>query len=453
MNKVKKWFIGDYLEKTDDVFEKARIELVFAYSMFFLVLGIIFYINLIVHHLWLHVYVISIAVVSLSSVVLILKYKQNVRLAANWYVIQQFTVSISEMMLQNCRLNVAGGLFSISSVLFIFFIYGRRRGALISLPFILMFCLSVANEVSGYTLIHFDIQGQQLNDQPILNLMPFALNVFAIYKFMQVRSKAEAKIQSHQEEIELKNKEITDSIVYAQRIQKAILPSHRIVESYLPHSFVVFLPKDIVSGDFYWTEKKGDKVFFAVADCTGHGVPGAMVSVIGQNALNRVVNEFGFTEPAKILDKLNDLVEEAFAKSGSDVRDGMDIALCAYDARTMTLEYAGAHNPLYHITGNELKEYKASKQPIGRFETKIPFANNVIQVNKGDCVYVFSDGIADQFGGKDGKKFKYKRVKELLQSVSAGSHMEQKNSIISTFSEWKMKHEQVDDVCVFGVKF
>src|ERR1051326_3209793 len=451
MNAVKRWFIGDYLAKTDDVFERARIELVFAYSMFFLVLGIAFYINLIVHHMWVHVYLISVAVVSLSSVVFILKYRQDVRLAANWYFIQQLVVSLGESLLQNMRMTVAGGLFTMSSVLFLFFIFGRRRGFIYSLPFLVMFCLSIANEMTDYRFIHLDLESQKLSDQPILNLMPLALDVFVIYKFMSTRAGAEQQIQHQKSLLEEKNKEVTDSIVYAQRIQRAILPSHRLIENYLPHSFVVFFPKDIVSGDFYWTEKKGDTVYFAVADCTGHGVPGAMVSVIAQNALNRVVNEFGIQQPAAILDNLNELVEEAFAKSGTDVRDGMDIALCRYDASALRLEFAGANNPVYHISGSELKEIKGNKQPIGRFETKVPFSNHVLQLQRGDSVYVFSDGIADQFGGPDGKKFKYKRVKEMLMGVHGRPKSEQKNTVITAFSEWKGKHEQVDDVCIMGI--
>jgi serine phosphatase RsbU (regulator of sigma subunit) len=215
---------------------------------------------------------------------------------------------------------------------------------------------------------------------------------------------------------------------------------------------VVYLPKDIVSGDFYWVEKKGNKLFFAVADCTGHGVPGAMMSVIGQNALNRVVNEFGITKPSEMLDKLSMLVEEGFSKSGSDMRDGMDIALCALDTSANKLEYAGANNTLYVFSDDQLKEIKATKQPIGRFESKIPFVNHEVMVKTGDTVYLFSDGIADQFGGPDGKKYKYKRVKELLLQNNTKTHSEQKNNIITEFIKWKGQNEQIDDVCLMGIK-
>jgi serine phosphatase RsbU (regulator of sigma subunit) len=220
----------------------------------------------------------------------------------------------------------------------------------------------------------------------------------------------------------------------------------------LPGSFVVYLPKDVVSGDFYWTEKKDNRSFFAVADCTGHGVPGAMMSVICNNALNRVVNEFHLTQPAAMLDKLNLLIEEAFAKSGADIRDGMDIALCSIDFSSGNLEYAGANNSLYYTANGGLHELKADRQPIGRFESKVPFRNHSLQLKSGDFIYLFSDGIADQFGGPQGKKFKYKRVKEILLEHSARPVQEQKNAVISAFHAWKGNIEQVDDVCVMGVK-
>jgi serine phosphatase RsbU (regulator of sigma subunit) len=452
MNRVKRWFIGDYLAKTDDVFERARIELVFAFSMFFFVLGLGFYINIIVHHYWLHMYAITFAAVSLGSIPFVLKYWQNVRLAAIWYVVQQFIVSIAEASIQNFAATVQGTLFVTAIIMFCFFMFGRRWGFIYSLPFLVIFLLGIASDMAGHPLIDMHAPAdQQLSQQPILALMPLALNIFVMYKFISTRAVAEQQIRNQKSQLEEKNKEVTDSIVYAQRIQRAILPSHRLIENYLPQSFVVFLPKDIVSGDFYWTEKKGSRVYFAVADCTGHGVPGAMVSVIGQNALNRVVNEFNIMQPAAILDKLNELVEEAFAKSGTDVRDGMDIALCCFDSSAMALQYAGANNPLYHVSGSEISEIKGNKQPIGRFETKVPFRNHELKLKAGDSVYVFSDGIADQFGGPDGKKFKYKRVKELFLRIHGRPKSEQKNEVISAFSEWKGKLEQIDDVCVMGI--
>lgn len=264
----------------------------------------------------------------------------------------------------------------------------------------------------------------------------------------------EQKIEVEQQKdiIEEKNKEIVDSITYAKRIQGAILPSNEYMKEVLNESFVLFQPKDIVSGDFYWVAEKDDKVFFSAIDCTGHGVPGAMVSVVGFNALNRVLNEFEITEPAKMLDKINALVEETFETSDDNVKDGMDMGLCCIDQKKMSLQYAGANNPLYIIRNQELIEVKADKQPIGKYDYRTNFTNHELELHKGDCIYVFSDGFADQFGGPKGKKFMYKPFKRLLTELSHLDMSNQKSKLLTAFHDWKGGLEQIDDVCVFGVK-
>ena len=454
MFKLRNWFIGDYLAKTENVFERARITITYNYAVFFLLIGGVFYINLIARGLWYHVYVITFAMISLISIPFILKYTENVRIAAGWYVIQQIIVSTLEVYLEGAKDDLAGAFFSVAFFLFAFFIYGPKRGMLISLPFVLLVLLGLANKMLGGKLVNPGIPpDQQIPDQPIFVLVPFFFTIYVMWSYVRTRKEAEHHIQKQKALLEYRNKEVTDSITYAERIQKSILPSNRLIQNYFPNSFVVYLPKDIVSGDFYWVEQKGDKVFFAVVDCTGHGVPGAMVSVIGQNSLNRVLNEFNITEPAKMLDKLNELVEEVLSRSGSDIRDGMDIALCSLDKSAMKLEYAGANNALYVLPdGQGLLEYKANKQPIGRFENRFPFTNHEVKLKEGDQVFLFTDGIADQFGGPFGKKFKYKKLKELLLSLQHKNPSEQKNGVIGSFFEWKGKLDQIDDVCVFGVR-
>jgi serine phosphatase RsbU (regulator of sigma subunit) len=448
MKKIKKWFIGDYLTQTEDVFERAKIELLYGYSMAFFLLGTLFYIHIIYLQLWLHVAITTVAVVSLAGIPFILKYKHNVKLAAICYVTQQIIVSVGNIILEQGKSDAATGFWVSLFILFAFFLFDRKWGMIIMV--IMGTCSAFAGAVSETIVTS---ESGALSKLPDSTILPFILIIIVIAMFIKTRQDAEEFIHEQKSELEIKNKEITDSINYAQRIQKAILPSNHLVEEYLPNSFIAFLPKDIVSGDFYWVEKKGNKIFFAVADCTGHGVPGAMMSVIGQNALNRVVNEYGITNPGLILDKLNDLVQEGFAKSGSDVKDGMDISLCVYDTSIGTLEFAAAHNPLYVISNGQLNEIKGTKQPIGKFETKIAFQNNEVKIQKGDVIYLFSDGIADQFGGPDGKKFKYKRVKEILIANHNKSNSEQKNAVISAFSAWRGNLEQVDDVCMMGIKF
>ncbi|MEZ4722176.1 MAG: SpoIIE family protein phosphatase [Flavobacteriales bacterium] len=263
-----------------------------------------------------------------------------------------------------------------------------------------------------------------------------------------------ADIEHQKEIVEEKNKEITDSITYAKRIQEAILPPQKLVKEFLSNSFVLYKPKDIVAGDFYWMHPDGEWVYFAAADCTGHGVPGAMVSVICNNGLNRSVREFGLKEPDEILNKTRELVLQEFEKSEEEVKDGMDIALCALNAKERKLQYAGAQNPLWIIRNGatEVEEIKPDKQPIGQYAELRPFTNHDVELNEGDTVYIFSDGYADQFGGPKGKKFKYASFKELLVSVNHEPLENQRTIINERFEEWRGELEQIDDVCVIGVR-
>jgi serine phosphatase RsbU (regulator of sigma subunit) len=255
--------------------------------------------------------------------------------------------------------------------------------------------------------------------------------------------------------VDEKNKEIVDSIQYAKRLQEAILPPLRFFEEHLPESFLYYKPKDIVAGDFYWMDvRAGNVILLAAADCTGHGVPGAMVSVVCSNALNRSVKEFGLTVPGEILDKVTVLVEETFSKSEGEVKDGMDISICALDAANKKMKWSGANNPLWIIRNgrNEIEEIKADKQPVGFFAGRKPFTTHHIDLQKGDTIYLFTDGLADQFGGASGKKFKYAQFKELLISIQNLSLAEQKRRIENSFESWKGDLEQVDDVCIIGIR-
>ncbi|MGZ3931563.1 MAG: PP2C family protein-serine/threonine phosphatase, partial [Bacteroidia bacterium] len=252
--------------------------------------------------------------------------------------------------------------------------------------------------------------------------------------------------------VEDKNKEITDSITYARRLQDAILPPIDQIKSLFKEAFILYRPKEIVAGDFYWMEQRSGKIFFAVCDCTGHGVPGAMVSVVGHNGLNRCVMEFNLTDPGQILDRLSSLVEETFSHSDMGVKDGMDISLCVYDPKTQQLQWAGANNPIWLISDGQFREIKGDKQPIGKYELRRPFSTHTIQLKPADCLYLFSDGFADQFGGMKGKKFKYAQLRELMLSFKGGNMEDQLRGINDAFLSWKGRLDQVDDVCVIGIK-
>ncbi|PHR43350.1 MAG: hypothetical protein COA32_16620 [Fluviicola sp.] len=292
-----------------------------------------------------------------------------------------------------------------------------------------------------------------------LGILSFSGIVFGgfIFTRLRVTKKQKKIIETQKTEVdhaydvlEDKNQEITDSINYAKRIQSAILPPINELENYNYNSFILYLPKDIVAGDFYWIEPIGDSVLFAAADCTGHGVPGAIVSVICNSALNRSVREFGLDDPGEILDKSREIVINEFIKSTEDVKDGMDIALCKISKQT--LEFAGAQNPLWILRGNEIIEIKANKQPIGSFENKSPFTTHKVDLQKEDIIYIFSDGYADQFGGVKGKKLKSRPFKELLLSIKELPMNEQKIKLNEFFIEWRGDVEQLDDVCLIGLK-
>jgi serine phosphatase RsbU (regulator of sigma subunit) len=307
--------------------------------------------------------------------------------------------------------------------------------------------------------------------------------VLALFIFLSYRQKKRANveladknaainkqkelIEDQHRELSAKNKEITESIHYSQRIQQAILPPEAFIQKLLPQSFVLFKPKDIVSGDFYWVEKFGDEIIVAAVDCTGHGVPGAFMSFVAHSLLNEAVNEHGITKPAVILSEMRKGLFKMLHQTTEDanIKDGMDIAICSIALAGMKMEYAGAYNPAWIIRNNECIELKADKIPIGAFVANVAgtFTNHEVELKQGDSIYVFTDGYADQFGGQEsqhssgrrawtGKKFMYKQLKELLLSIQEYSMKEQKDILEKKFNQWKGPLDQVDDVCVIGVR-
>lgn len=266
-------------------------------------------------------------------------------------------------------------------------------------------------------------------------------------------NQANVEISEQKAEIEEKNLNIMDSIRYAKRIQQTILPRDQFVEKLMPQSFILYKPKDIVSGDFYWVENVNQKVYVSAVDCTGHGVPGAFVSIVGYNSLNRTLMEFKLEKPGEILNKLNDLVVDTFVRhSDSDVKDGMDMSLISFDLKTKELEFAGAQNPLYIVNEDGIQEITANKQPIGSSLEPKHFDNHEIATKKGDMIYLFSDGYIDQFGGPKNKKFMRKRFKELLLSVYKMDVKTQKQHLDNTIIDWMGEEEQLDDILVIGIR-
>lgn len=273
------------------------------------------------------------------------------------------------------------------------------------------------------------------------------------HKELIARINTHISLQKAKEVIETQINYITDSIHYSKLIQQALLPNEKYKE-FLPHSFVLFKPRDIISGDFYWFKKISDIIYLAVGDCTGHGIPGAMLSVLAISSLNEIVIDKN-DSPAKILDKLRDRIKNNLNQDKEQVsnnRDGLDIGIIKLD-ENQKLEYAGAFNPLFIIRKNELIQYYGDRQPIALYDLEESFTNHEIDIHTDDQIYLFSDGYPDQFGGDKNKKLKYRLFKELLMEVSQLPINEQKNKLESFFVNWKGEQEQTDDVTIVGIKF
>lgn len=265
------------------------------------------------------------------------------------------------------------------------------------------------------------------------------------------------ELASAYQEIELKNKDITDSIRYARRIQEAILPEVEFASTFGNSGFVFYKPKDIVSGDFYWMERKENLLLFAAVDCTGHGVPGAFVSIVCSNLLSQSVNEHGLRKPNDILNDVNARLSVTLRQrvDESKVRDGMDIALCVLDTQSGVLQYAGAFNPAWVMRKGEIMELKADKFPVGNFEDEElrTYAAQQQQLIPGDRIYIFSDGFTDQFGGPEGKKYKRTRFVEFLKKIQHKPVAEHGRLLEAEHMEWKGAVEQIDDILVMGVEY
>ncbi len=273
-------------------------------------------------------------------------------------------------------------------------------------------------------------------------------------KELQLRDRQSKEILKQKEELSIKNKNITDSINYARRIQVAMMPSERFFRKILPNSFIFYKPKDIVSGDFYWIQEKNQKIYVAVADCTGHGVPGAFMSILGIELFRNITN-LNIDEPGLILDKLNDDFKTIFGDIGDvSLKDGMDVSFCIFDKEKYLLQFAGAQHSLYHVHDNQIDEIKGNRFSIGieKGEEEEKFYTYTLQLKANEMIYMFSDGYADQFGGPEGKKFKYRRFRHLLLNIHKLPLEQQKMALEETFEVWRGNQEQVDDILIIGIK-
>ena len=274
-------------------------------------------------------------------------------------------------------------------------------------------------------------------------------------KLLKDKEQALQFIELQKGELELKDKNITDSLIYAQRIQEALLPSESYFRKHFEDCFILFKPKDIVSGDFYWIGEKGDKIFVVVADCTGHGVPGALMSMIGLKLIEKTINEDNVEIPSRILAVMNKELEKTFSREkniGTIIRDGMDIGLCVIDRIRKKVEYAGAFLPLYLIRNDSLIEIAADKIIIGMNPDGQQYTDHEIDILDNDIFYFFSDGYVDQFGGTENKKFMYRRFRYLLTTIHNFPVNDQKSILEENIKTWMGLNEQVDDMMVIGFR-
>lgn len=288
----------------------------------------------------------------------------------------------------------------------------------------------------------------------IIALLIMSMLAFLFFKRYKLSQKQKLLIEEQKKIVDEKNHEITDSINYAKNLQDALIPDSSELLSFFSGAFVLYFPKDIVAGDFYWWHRfpESGKILVAVADCTGHGVPGAMVSVVCINALNRAVNEFNLIEPNEILDKVNLLVNETFSKNNKQVNDGMDISLLLIDAVKKEVKWSGANNKLIYFINKEAVIVKPNKQPIGKNEKHTPFHLNALPYVKDAVFYLLTDGFSDQFGGEKNKKMGFSNFKELIEKNHEKPLTEQKVIFESAFKNWKGSREQTDDVSLIGIK-
>ncbi len=270
------------------------------------------------------------------------------------------------------------------------------------------------------------------------------------------------KIKLHKlEDIKLlfekQKRELTESLKYASYIQKALLPNEMVISRYFPEHFLLYMPRDIVSGDFYWLSRKKNQLYFAMADCTGHGVPGAFLSILGISFLNQIVDRNENYTAATILNSLREYIMKALHQTGDiyEQKDGIDMAFCRIDLETNILHFAGAFSPLYIIKNeNQLIEVPGDKMPIGvAAEEETTFKNHEIELQEGDLIYLFSDGYVDQFGGAEGKKFKYRPFRNILLNNCKYSLEVQKQKLLDKHTEWRGKLSQLDDISIFGFRY
>jgi serine phosphatase RsbU (regulator of sigma subunit) len=316
----------------------------------------------------------------------------------------------------------------------------------------IIFKVNISDYTTPYHLILYSVLAVSI---AYLIVKSQTSSLIKIKKLLKEKEDTLMQIEAHRAELETKNKSITDSLIYAQRIQEALLPSEEYFRRYFSDSFIFYKPKDIVSGDFFWIGENGGKIFVVAADCTGHGVPGALMSMIGHEMLDKIISVDNVLQPSKVLEIMSRGLEKIFSREknvGTIIHDGMDIGICVVDKHKRKIEFSGAFFPLYIIRDNRLIDLKGDKYALGLTIEGVSYTNNEMDLMKDDMVYLFSDGYVDQFGGSENKKFMYRRFRYLLMTIYNFPINDQKSILEENIKTWMGNAPQVDDMLIIGFK-
>jgi serine phosphatase RsbU (regulator of sigma subunit) len=452
--RFKKYITGPALANKTDLFDRVKIELTFNLVIIFLPIYTLSVIPMVMDEMWYSVAAQCVGYVGLISMLFFLRSTADYKIPGYLFIGTGLLVGFMMNAILGAHIDITSGVWTFMNITVVFILAGRMWGLIISLYYLAFNSLLILNDLYHWNVfdLGIDFSAEQAGKPPtlLLFLIPSIYLVYVLFKFISTQEKAQTIITTQKEESEKQHSQIIESIAYANQIQESLLPSGNSFNHYFKDSFITYIPKDVVSGDFYWIREFEDILLFGVLDCTGHGVPGAMMSVLGTNGLEAAVSHGRLKDPAAILDYLSEYVESSLSKTQR--RDGMDASLCCFNKVDRTLLFAGANNPIYLIRNKELTEIKGQKQPIGKHENRVPFKNESILLRENDSLYLFTDGYPDQFGGPKGKKFKYKPFKQLLISNYDKSLSEQNELLKATLQHWKGNLEQVDDICIVGLK-
>lgn len=346
-------------------------------------------------------------------------------------------------------------VYLVGLVIFVIITEGKNRFFVISFFLLNLVLLFTLERLYPNLITPYESEFIKFYDVSITFLFSFVLIYWVVAILVKSYREEKSINTSQRDKLVFQKTQITDSIQYAKSLQNAILTDQNAIKKILPNHFIFYKPKDIVSGDFYWVKKVNEYTIIAVADCTGHGVPGAFMSVLGISLLNEIVRRKEVTKANQALEVLRHELKETLHQTDSNYssNNGMDIALCVINHDKGIMQYAGANTPLYMIRNKKLIEYRPTRNPIGMTPIEIPFKNNEIEFDKNDIFYLFSDGFIDQFGGDDGKKFRSRRFKHLLLEIHEKPMIIQRDFIELNLKKWMgNKHEQIDDILIFGFK-